>query len=74
MGNRELSEIVFNWIVGRKFEDGSYWCGYTCPDIVVWPEEKITWTNAVILMAADAIYGLTPASQIFSHRLWATGN
>ena len=74
MGNRELSEIIFNWIVGRKFEDGSYWCGYTYPDIIVWPEEKITWTNAVILMAADAIYGLTPASQIFSHRLWATNH
>ena len=72
MGNLELSEIVFNWIISRKFEDGSYWCGYTYPDTIVWPEEKITWTNAVILMAADAIYGLTPASQLFSHRLWAT--
>ncbi|MCG6910342.1 MAG: phenyltransferase domain-containing protein [Deltaproteobacteria bacterium] len=72
MGNREMAEIVFNWIIHRKFEDGSYWCGYTYPDIIVWPQEKITWTNAVILMAADAIYGLTPASQLFSHRLWAT--
>ncbi|MDA8403995.1 MAG: phenyltransferase domain-containing protein, partial [Desulfobacteraceae bacterium] len=26
MGNRKLAEIVFQWISGRTFEDGSYWC------------------------------------------------
>jgi hypothetical protein len=70
MGNHELAEIVFSWIVDRRYEDGSYWCGFTCPDIVIWPEDKITWTNAVALMAVDAIYHLTPAGQLFSHRFW----
>ena len=70
MGNRKLAEIVFSWIVDRRYDDGSYWCGFTCPDIIIWPEEKITWTNAVALMAADAIYNLTPAGQLFSHEFW----
>ena len=70
MGNRELAEIVFSWIVDRRYEDGSYWCGFTCPDIIIWPEDKITWTNAVALMAADALYNLTPAGQLFSHKFW----
>ena len=70
IGNFELAKIVFSWIVDRRFDDGSYWCGFTCPDIIVWPEDKITWTNAVALMAADAIYNLTPAGQIFSHEFW----
>jgi hypothetical protein len=70
MGNSELAEIVFSWIVDRRYDDGSYWCGFTCPDIIVWPEDKITWTNAVALLAADAIYDLTPAGQIFSHEFW----
>ena len=70
MGNQELAEIVFSWIVDRRYADGSYWCGFTCPDIIIWPEEKITWTNAVALMAADAIYNLTPAGQLFSHKFW----
>ncbi len=70
MGNFELAKIVFSWIVDRRYDDGSYWCGFTCPDIIVWPEDKITWTNAVALMAADAIYSLTPAGQIFSHEFW----
>jgi len=72
MGNHELAGIVFNWICDRRYEDGSYWCGFTCPDLVIWPEDKITWTNAVALIAADAIYNLTPASVLFSHQFWAT--
>ena len=68
--NVDLSAIVFNWISDRKFDDGTYWCGYTVPDIIVWPEEKITWSNAVVLMAVDALYQLTPASHLFSHRFW----
>jgi hypothetical protein len=71
MGNFELAKIVFSWIVDRRYEDGSYWCGFTCPDIIIWPEDKITWTNAAALIAADAIDNLTPAGQIFSHEFWA---
>jgi hypothetical protein len=70
MGNVDLSRIVFNWLCDRKFDDGSYWCGFTYPDIITWPEEKITWSNAVVLMAADAIYQMTPASHLFCHHFW----
>ena len=73
IGNQGLAEIVFSWICDKRFTDGSYWCGHTVPDMVVWPEEKITWTNAVLLMAADALYNLTPASRLFCHRCWQTG-
>ena len=71
-GNLQQAKILFSWIADRRYEDGSYWCGFTCPDLIIWPEEKITWTNAVALMAADAIYNLTPAGQIFSHQFWKT--
>ncbi|MFO8113387.1 MAG: phenyltransferase domain-containing protein [Desulfosalsimonadaceae bacterium] len=69
-GNRKVGEIVFNWLLDRKFDDGSYWCGFTYPDMVIWPEDKITWTNGVVIMAADALYNLTPASGLFSHEYW----
>ena len=38
--------------------------------MTIWPEEKISWTNGVVLMAADALYELTPASRLFDHRAW----
>jgi hypothetical protein len=70
MGNRELAKIIFSWIADRRYDDGSYWCGFTFPEMIIWPEDKLTWTNAVALMAADAIYNLTPACQLFSHEFW----
>ena len=70
MGNHRLAEIVFNWIIDKRYEDGSFWCGHTYPDMTIWPEDKITWTNAVVLMAADALYHLTPAADLFSHQAW----
>lgn len=70
MGAHEKAAIVFSWIQDRVFEDKTYWCGYTYPDMVIWPEEKISWTNAVVLMAADALYKLTPAARLFDHQAW----
>jgi len=70
MGNLQQARIVFSWISGCCFDDGSYWCGFTCPDLIVWPEERMSWTNAVALMAADALYQLTPAAGLFSHEFW----
>ncbi len=67
MGNMEKAHIVFNWLAEHRFEDGSFWCGFTVPDMIRWPEEKITWTNAVVLMAADVLFDLTPAARLFSH-------
>ena len=74
MGNTALSEIVFSWISDKRYEDGSYWCGFTLPDRVVWPEDRSTWTHAAVLMAADALYQLTPAGLLFHHEFWAGRN
>ncbi|MDL2270016.1 phenyltransferase domain-containing protein, partial [Desulfosarcina sp. OttesenSCG-928-G17] len=67
MGDREKAAIVFGWLSEHIFPDGSFWCGFTFPDRVRWPEEKITWTNAVVLMAADALFELTPGTRLFNH-------
>ncbi len=71
MDNRLLARIVFDWTCDHTFDDGTFWCGFTYPDMVLWPEEKMSWTNAVVLLAADALYELTPAGRLFSHRYWA---
>ncbi len=67
MGCFRKAGILFSWIQDRIYEDKTFWSGYTYPDMVIWPEEKISWTNAVVLMAADALYSLTPASKLFNH-------
>jgi len=46
--------------------DGGYWTGYVYRDKAIWPEEKTTWTVGAMLLAADALAGLTPASGLFT--------
>ena len=70
MGNTHKARMVFSWIQDRVYADKTFWCGYTYPDMVIWPEEKISWTNAVALMAADSLYHLTPAARLFDHSVW----
>ncbi len=70
VGRTDQAERVFSWIQNCIYEDNSFWCGYTYPDSTIWPCERITWTNAVVMMAADALYSFTPASALFSHKSW----
>ena len=70
IGEQERASIVFNWTCDKKFDDGSYWMGVTFPDGVIWPEEKTCWTAAVMLLAHDALHGITPAGRLFSHSFW----
>jgi len=67
MGSLALSETVLGWISDKKYEDGAFWTGVTVPDQVIYTEEKTTWTGAAVLLAADLIYGFSPASRFFSH-------
>jgi hypothetical protein len=70
VGDMQKARIVFNWLSEHRFRDGSFWCGFTFPDMTRWPEEKITWTNAVVILAADALFNLTPGGRLFSHAWW----
>ena len=69
-GDRKRAAKIFKLLEDYRYPDGSYWCGFTCPERTIWPEEKVSWTNAVVLMAADAIYRLTPAAGLFDHAFW----
>jgi hypothetical protein len=73
MGDIEKAGAVLSWIKNKKHDDNTFWCGFTFPDMVIWPEERLTWTNAAVMMATDAIYHITPASQLFNHSFWAAG-
>ncbi|HNQ86181.1 MAG TPA: phenyltransferase domain-containing protein [Deltaproteobacteria bacterium] len=73
MGEYRMARKVLGWIGNKKYDDGTYWCGFTFPDMVTWPEEKLTWTDAAVMMAADAVYHITPAFQLFNHSFWEAG-
>lgn len=64
------AKTIFSWLGDKRFPDGSYWMGVTFPDSIIWPEEKTSWTSAAVLIAWDAINGITPAAKLFSHKYW----
>jgi len=71
IGEAGKAGILFSWMTEHRFDDGSFWCGFTFPDMTVWPDAKIAWTNAAVLLAADALFNLTPGGKLFNHTWWA---
>ncbi|GAA5525378.1 hypothetical protein Maes01_01947 [Microbulbifer aestuariivivens] len=65
-GDRERAASLYRGLHRWADNDGGYWTGYVYPDRAIWPEEKTTWTVGAMLLAADALAGLTPASGLFT--------
>ncbi|WP_444921669.1 prenyltransferase/squalene oxidase repeat-containing protein [Microbulbifer sp. CnH-101-G] len=65
-GQRARAEIIYRGLHRWQDSDGGYWTGYVYRDQAVWPEEKTTWTVGAMLLAADALADLTPASGLFT--------
>ena len=47
-----------------RHESGGYWTGYVYPDEVIWPQEQTTYTAAAVILAADELSRISPASGI----------
>ena len=65
-GEVAKAETIYRGLHRWQDTDGGYWTGYVYRDSAVWPEEKTTWTVGAMLLAADALAGLTPASTLFT--------
>lgn len=50
--------------------NGAYWTGYVVDDDAIWPEERTGWTAGAVLLAADALDGLTSAANFFHAMTW----
>ena len=64
-GEREKALELYQTLHQWRDLDGAYWTGYVFRDQTIWPEEKTTWTAAAVLLAADALFALTPAHKLF---------
>ncbi|WP_250462767.1 prenyltransferase/squalene oxidase repeat-containing protein [Microbulbifer litoralis] len=65
-GERSRAEELYRGLHRWQDTDGGYWTGYVYRDSAIWPEEKTTWTVGAMLLAADALAKLTPASDLFT--------
>jgi hypothetical protein len=65
-GEQAKAHELFDNIQRFQLDDGSWWTGYVFTDDAHWPDEKPTWTAAAVLLAADALTGISPATGFFS--------
>lgn len=65
-GETAKAETIYRGLHRWQDSDGGYWTGYVYRDSAIWPEEKTTWTVGAMLLAADALTGLTPAGTLFT--------
>lgn len=66
VGDTKQGQALTDAIAKMETNDGSWWTGYVFTDDVFWPDERPTWTAGAILLAADAMQGLTPACRLLS--------
>lgn len=59
---------LFKQIQGFRNDKGQYLTGMVYPELVSFPEQEYsTYSAAAVILAADSLMGLTPASQLFSN-------
>ena len=62
---RAEAESVFATVARRRLPDGSYWTGWQYVNDEPFPAEQSSWTAASVILACDALYGLSAGGGIF---------
>jgi hypothetical protein len=66
VGEFERAEQLFLWVQHLRDGDGRYFTGMVHPQQDLFPAgERATYSAAAVVLAADALYGLSPASGLF---------
>ena len=66
IGDFATATDLLGWTRRHRRDDGSYVTGLVYPDQIVFPADETTsYTAAAVILAADAITGASPASDLF---------
>jgi hypothetical protein len=68
-GDRAKAETLFDTLAQWQDQDGGFVMGYVFRDQAIWPDDKTSWTAGAVILAADALWNLTPASTLFTQPL-----
>lgn len=67
IGDLERAADLLRWTRAHRHDDGSYWTGIVYPSGERFPAgERTAYTAAAVVLAADALAGASPASQLFA--------
>ncbi|WP_096087014.1 prenyltransferase/squalene oxidase repeat-containing protein [Agaribacterium haliotis] len=60
------AETLLRQLLRWQDGDGGFWTGYQFQSRQIWPREKPSWTSAAVILAADALWALSPANKLFT--------
>ena len=69
LGKRKSAERVFESTLFNRDDRGVFWMGWQTEEKIFWPREQPGWTQAAVILAADALNGKDAASRLLTHRL-----
>ncbi|MEM9310247.1 MAG: prenyltransferase [Pseudomonadota bacterium] len=52
---RARAADLFETLLRYRDEDGCFWMGWQTHEAIVWPQEQPSWTQAAVILAADAL-------------------
>jgi hypothetical protein len=57
---------LFDRLRDLRDETGAFWMGWQSEEQIYWPKERPGWTQAAVILAADALTRATPASEVLT--------
>ncbi|MFN3214527.1 MAG: prenyltransferase/squalene oxidase repeat-containing protein [Henriciella sp.] len=60
---------LFSTLLKVRDDQGVFWMGHQIDEDIVWPREQPSWTQAAVVLAADALQGTSPASSVLTRAL-----
>jgi hypothetical protein len=66
LGLDDTAREFFGWMQFLRARSNLYWTGATVPEERVWPREQTTWSAGAVVLAADALVGLTEGRTLFT--------
>ncbi|MEL6862697.1 MAG: prenyltransferase/squalene oxidase repeat-containing protein [Pseudomonadota bacterium] len=64
VNERDFAADLFESLVDLRDETGAFWMGWQTEEQIFWPQERPAWTQAAVILAADALAGNSAASQL----------
>ena len=63
-GKRNEARSLLENLEPLRASEGGYWMGWQFAEDVIWPYERPSWTAGAMIMALDALEGLTSGSNL----------
>jgi len=63
-GQRPSAEDLIRSIADLSADDGGFWMGWQFEMEIIWPRERPSWTAGAMVLAADALDGLSAGSDL----------